>query len=86
MLVDGTRVAASTREALVRRMGYVVQDGGLYPHLTAATTSRCRGGRALAARADRGAGRRAGRVAGLDAAMLAAIRASSAAASASGSG
>ena len=36
VLVDGTRVDASTREALVRRMGYVVQDGGLYPHLTAA--------------------------------------------------
>ena len=36
VLVAGTRVDASTREALVRRMGYVVQDGGLYPHLTAA--------------------------------------------------
>ena len=36
VLVDGTRVEASTRGALVRRMGYVVQDGGLYPHLTAA--------------------------------------------------
>lgn len=36
VLVDGTAVDPSTRAALVRRMGYVVQDGGLYPHLTAA--------------------------------------------------
>ena len=36
VVVDGAAVAASTRVALVRRMGYVVQDGGLYPHLTAA--------------------------------------------------
>src|SRR5262249_55991256 len=35
VLVDGTRVTEATRTALVRRMGYVVQDGGLYPHLTA---------------------------------------------------
>ena len=35
VVVDGTRVDPSTRAALVRRMGYVVQDGGLYPHLTA---------------------------------------------------
>ena len=33
--VDGTLVSAATRAALVKRMGYVVQDGGLYPHLTA---------------------------------------------------
>jgi osmoprotectant transport system ATP-binding protein len=33
--VDGTPVTEATRGALVRRMGYVVQDGGLYPHLTA---------------------------------------------------
>ena len=32
--VDGTPVTPSTRAELVRRMGYVVQDGGLYPHLT----------------------------------------------------
>jgi osmoprotectant transport system ATP-binding protein len=32
--VDGTPVGAATRDALVVRMGYVVQDGGLYPHLT----------------------------------------------------
>src|SRR3989449_9700711 len=35
VLVDGTAVGPSTRAALVGRMGYVVQDGGLYPHLTA---------------------------------------------------
>ncbi len=35
VFVDGTRVDPSTRATLVRRMGYVVQDGGLYPHLTA---------------------------------------------------
>jgi len=35
VLVDGTPVDASTRAGLVRRMGYVVQDGGLYPHLSA---------------------------------------------------
>src|SRR5207244_11791175 len=35
VLVDGTAVGASTRAALVARMGYVVQEGGLYPHLTA---------------------------------------------------
>jgi osmoprotectant transport system ATP-binding protein len=33
--VDGLTVDASTRDQLVARMGYVVQDGGLYPHLTA---------------------------------------------------
>ena len=35
VMVDGTPVTDSTRAELVRRMGYVVQDGGLYPHLTA---------------------------------------------------
>jgi osmoprotectant transport system ATP-binding protein len=35
VLVDGTAVGPSTRARLVGRMGYVVQDGGLYPHLTA---------------------------------------------------
>jgi len=35
VVVDGTAVDASTRAGLVKRMGYVVQDGGLYPHLTA---------------------------------------------------
>ena len=35
VLVGGTAVTESTRAALVRGMGYVVQDGGLFPHLTA---------------------------------------------------
>ncbi len=35
VLVDGVPVDSSTRATLVRQMGYVVQDGGLYPHLTA---------------------------------------------------
>jgi len=35
VLVDGTPVEPATRDGLVGRMGYVVQDGGLYPHLTA---------------------------------------------------
>ena len=34
-MVEGTPVTETTRAALVKRMGYVVQDGGLYPHLTA---------------------------------------------------
>ena len=33
--VDGTPVTEATRATLVKGMGYVVQDGGLYPHLTA---------------------------------------------------
>jgi osmoprotectant transport system ATP-binding protein len=33
---DGQAVAHATATALRRRMGYVVQDGGLFPHLTAA--------------------------------------------------
>jgi osmoprotectant transport system ATP-binding protein len=33
--VDGIVVTDATRAELVRRMGYVVQEGGLYPHLTA---------------------------------------------------
>ena len=35
VLVDGTPMEPATRDTLVGRMGYVVQDGGLYPHLTA---------------------------------------------------
>jgi len=35
VLVDDTPVDASTRDRVVGRIGYVVQDGGLYPHLTA---------------------------------------------------
>jgi osmoprotectant transport system ATP-binding protein len=34
IMVDGTPVRPVTRAALLRRMGYVVQEGGLYPHLT----------------------------------------------------
>jgi osmoprotectant transport system ATP-binding protein len=34
--VDGTPVSPDTRRALRDRMGYVVQEGGLYPHLTIA--------------------------------------------------
>ena len=33
---DGERMTASNVQALRRRMGYVIQDGGLFPHLTAA--------------------------------------------------
>jgi osmoprotectant transport system ATP-binding protein len=33
---DGTPVTAETAQALRRRMGYVIQEGGLFPHLTAA--------------------------------------------------
>ncbi len=32
---DGTPVNAQTAQELRRRMGYVIQDGGLFPHLTA---------------------------------------------------
>ncbi len=32
---DGTAVTAATARTLRRRMGYVIQDGGLFPHLTA---------------------------------------------------
>jgi osmoprotectant transport system ATP-binding protein len=32
---DGETVTPATATALRRRMGYVVQDGGLFPHLTA---------------------------------------------------
>jgi osmoprotectant transport system ATP-binding protein len=35
VLVDGTPVTAATRAAPLTAMGYVVQEGGLYPHLTA---------------------------------------------------
>ena len=33
--VDGETVTARTAEAVRRRVGYVIQDGGLFPHLTA---------------------------------------------------
>ena len=35
VLVNGTPVTPATRASLLRGMGYVVQEGGLYPHLTA---------------------------------------------------
>ena len=35
-LVDGEPVTPATRHRLVGRVGYVVQEGGLYPHLTVA--------------------------------------------------
>ena len=34
--IDGRPLAAEDIEALRRRVGYVIQDGGLFPHLTAA--------------------------------------------------
>jgi len=34
--VDGVRVEPATRSDIQRRIGYVVQEGALYPHLTAA--------------------------------------------------
>jgi osmoprotectant transport system ATP-binding protein len=36
IVVDGIPVTAATRSEVVRRIGYVVQEGALYPHLTAA--------------------------------------------------
>jgi osmoprotectant transport system ATP-binding protein len=35
VVVDGVAVTPATRRHLVGRVGYVVQEGGLYPHLTA---------------------------------------------------
>lgn len=35
LLFDGHPVTAESLPALRRRMGYVIQDGGLFPHLTA---------------------------------------------------
>jgi osmoprotectant transport system ATP-binding protein len=34
--VEGVPVTAATRDEVLRRIGYVVQEGALYPHLTAA--------------------------------------------------
>jgi osmoprotectant transport system ATP-binding protein len=45
--VNGTPVEPATRDGLLAGMGYVVQDGGLYPHLTAFANA------ALAAEAQR---------------------------------
>ena len=33
--VEGARVSASSVQVLRRRMGYVIQDGGLFPHIPA---------------------------------------------------
>jgi osmoprotectant transport system ATP-binding protein len=44
--VDGVIVSGSTRRDALRRMGYVVQEGALYPHMTAAENAT------LPARAD----------------------------------
>jgi osmoprotectant transport system ATP-binding protein len=35
VVVAGTRVTAASARAVRRRLGYVIQDGGLFPHLTA---------------------------------------------------
>lgn len=34
--IDGTAMTSITQKDLVRKMGYVVQEGGLFPHMTAA--------------------------------------------------
>src|ERR1041385_2347468 len=36
---DGTPVTSATIGALRRRLGYVIQEGGLFPHLTAAANA-----------------------------------------------
>ena len=35
IVIDGIPMGPATRLALQRRMGYVIQEGGLFPHLTA---------------------------------------------------
>jgi len=35
VMIDGTPLTAETAMSLRRRMGYVIQEGGLFPHLTA---------------------------------------------------
>jgi osmoprotectant transport system ATP-binding protein len=39
VLFDGVPLTSETATAARRRMGYVVQDGGLFPHLTAAANA-----------------------------------------------
>jgi osmoprotectant transport system ATP-binding protein len=34
IVLDGEKLAAANLEALRRRMGYVIQEGGLFPHMT----------------------------------------------------
>jgi osmoprotectant transport system ATP-binding protein len=36
VVVDGLRVSLATAPAVRRKLGYVIQEGGLFPHLTAA--------------------------------------------------
>jgi osmoprotectant transport system ATP-binding protein len=36
VLIDGTAMTPATARRLRQRIGYVIQDGGLFPHLTAA--------------------------------------------------
>ncbi len=38
--VDGIKVSPATRAAVRNRLGYVIQDGGLFPHLSAADNIR----------------------------------------------
>jgi osmoprotectant transport system ATP-binding protein len=33
--IDGTRLTSQNRDSITPRIGYVIQDGGLFPHLTA---------------------------------------------------
>jgi osmoprotectant transport system ATP-binding protein len=39
-VIDGVRITPAARRHLVGRVGYVVQEGGLYPHLTVAGNVR----------------------------------------------
>ena len=38
--IDGARITPATRRSLIGRVGYVVQEGGLFPHLTAGDNVR----------------------------------------------
>ena len=42
--VDGQVMEAANRRALLEKMGYVVQEGGLFPHLTALELANLIGG------------------------------------------
>src|SRR6266704_4562397 len=35
IIFDGTKIGSRNIEAVRRRVGYVIQEGGLFPHLTA---------------------------------------------------
>jgi osmoprotectant transport system ATP-binding protein len=54
VVVDGIALTAATRHDVLQRIGYVVQEGALYPHLTAARNAT------LPARAEGWAPERAG--------------------------